>query len=99
MALSQLGISAGALMIVAGAVFATAGAVIVVGMKDIASNVVAGLHLLYEKTLSVGDNIQLGEHEGIIEDIGFVKSVIKTKDGKYVMVPNSELMKRIIIKK
>ena len=99
MASSQLGISAGALMIVAGAIFATAGAVIVVGMKDIASNVVAGLHLLYEKTLSVGDSIQLGEHEGIIEDIGFVKSVIKTKDGEYVMVPNSELMKRIIIKK
>ena len=99
MALSQLGISTGVLMIVTGAIFATFGAIIVVGMKDLASNVVAGMHLLYEKTLSVGDNIQLGEYEGIIEDIGFVKSVIKKKDGEYVMVPNSELMKGIIIKK
>lgn len=99
MTLSQLGISTGVLMIVTGAIFATVGAIIVIGMKDIASNAVAGMYVLYEKTLNVGDNVQLREYEGIIEDIGFVKSVIKKKDGEYVMVPNSELMKGIIIRK
>lgn len=99
MALSQLGISTGVLMIVTGAIFVTIGLVVVAGMKDIASNVVAGMHLLYEKTLNVGDTIELGEHEGIIEDIGFVKSIIKKKNGEHVVIPNSELMREIIVKK
>lgn len=99
MALSQLGISTGVLMIVTGAIFATIGLIVVAGMRDIASNVVAGMHLLYEKTLNVGDTIELGEHEGIIEDIGFVKSIIKKKNGEHVVIPNSELMKEIIVKK
>ena len=99
MALSQLQISTGVLMIVTGSIFAAIGLIIAVGMRDLAPNVVAGMHLLYEKTLSVGDTAKVGEHEGIIEDIGIVKSIIKKKNDEYVVIPNSELMKSIIIKK
>jgi small-conductance mechanosensitive channel len=98
MALSQLGISTEVLVIVTGAIFATIGLTVVVGMRDVALNVVAGMHLLYERTLCVGDTIKVGDHEGIVEDIGYVKSIVKTKDGEYVVIPNSELMKRVIIK-
>lgn len=99
MTLSHLQISTGVLMVVTGSVFAAIALTTVVGMRDIAPNVVAGMHLLYEKTLNVGDNIQLGEHEGIIEEIGLVKSIIKKKNGEYLIIPNSELMKTIVMKK
>lgn len=99
MALSHLKISTGVLMIVTGSIFATIGLLLVIGMRDMAPNVVAGVYLLYEKSLTVGDTIQMGEYEGIIEDIGIVKSVIKRGDDQYVVVPNAELMKRIITKK
>lgn len=99
MALSQLGISTEVLIIVTASIFATMGVVIVLGMRDAAPNIVAGMHLLYEKNFNVGDTIKTGEYEGIIEDIGYVKSVIKTKEGEYVVIPNSELMRGIIIKK
>jgi small-conductance mechanosensitive channel len=98
MALSQMGISTEVLVIVTGAIFATIGLTVVVGMRDVALNVVAGMHLLYEQTLCVGDTIKVGDHEGIVEDIGYVKSIVKTRDGAYVVIPNSELMKRVIIK-
>ncbi|MBU7017741.1 MAG: mechanosensitive ion channel [Theionarchaea archaeon] len=99
MALSQLQISTGVLMIVTGSVFATIGLVVALGMRDVAPNIVAGIHLLYEKTLNVGDTIEVGEHEGILEDVGIVKSILKTKDGEYVVIPNSELMRDIVTKR
>ncbi len=99
MALSQLKISTSVLIIVTGAIFATFCMVAVIGTKDLAPNVVAGMHLLAEQTIGVGDTIKLGVYEGVIEDIGLVKSVIKTKEGEYVVIPNGELMKSIVIKK
>lgn len=99
MALSQLQISTGVLMIVTGSIFVALGVLLVVGMKDLVPNIVAGMHLLYDKNLNVGDTVRMGEYEGIIEDIGIVKSIVKKKDGEYVVIPNSELMKNIIIKK
>ena len=99
MALSQLKISTSVLIIVTGAIFAAFCMVVVIGTKDLAPNVVAGMHLLYEQTMGVGDTIKLDEYEGVIEDIGIVKSVIKTKEGTYVVIPNAELMKSIITKK
>jgi len=71
----------------------------VVGMRDLAPNVTAGLHLIYEKTLNVGDTIQIGEHAGIVEEIGIVKSIVKKENGDYIVIPNSRLLKSIIIKK
>ena len=99
MALSQLQISTEVLVIVTGSIFISMGLVVVVGLRDVAPNIVAGMHLLYEHTLNIGDTIKLDDYEGIIEDIGYVKSIIKTKEGEYVVIPNSELMKGIIIKK
>jgi small-conductance mechanosensitive channel len=99
MTLSQLKISTEVLMIVTGSIFAAIGVVVAIGMRDIAPNVVAGIHLLYERTLSIGDIIEIDEYEGIIEDIGIVKSTIKKKDGEYVVIPNSQIMKSVIVKK
>lgn len=99
MALSQLGISTGVLIIVTGSIFISLGLLLVVGMRDLAPNVTAGLYLIYEKTLNVGDTIQIGEHTGIVEDIGIVKSVVKKENGDYIVIPNSRLLKSIIIKK
>jgi len=99
MTLSQLQISTEVLIIVTGSIFVALGVLVVVGMKDLAPNLVAGMHLLYEKNLNVGDTVRVGEYEGIIEDIGFVKSIVKKKDGEYVVIPNSDLMRSIVIKK
>ncbi|MGD2249655.1 MAG: mechanosensitive ion channel [Candidatus Methanofastidiosia archaeon] len=99
MALSQLGISTMVLIIVTASIFVGLAVIAVVGVKDLAPNVVAGMHLLYERTLNVGETITIGEYTGIIEDIGIVKSVIKKENGEHVVIPNSELLKNVIVKK
>lgn len=99
MALSQLGISTDVLIIVTGSIFISLGLLLVVGMRDLAPNITAGLHLIYEKTFNVGDTIQIGEHTGIVEDIGIVKSIVKTEAGDYLVIPNSTLIQSIIVKK
>ncbi|MBU6996779.1 MAG: mechanosensitive ion channel [Theionarchaea archaeon] len=99
MALSQLKISTDVLIIVTGSIFVTIGLTVVISLRDIGPNVAAGIHLLYEKTLNIGDTVKVGEYEGIIEDIGIVKSIIKNEEGEFVVIPNSRLMRSTIIKR
>jgi small-conductance mechanosensitive channel len=99
MALSQLGISTNVLIVVTGSIFISLGLLLVVGMRDLAPNIAAGLHLIYERTFNVGDTIRIGEHTGIVEDIGIVKSIVKKENGEYIIIPNSKLLKSIIIRK
>jgi small-conductance mechanosensitive channel len=99
MALSQLKISTDVLIIVTGSIFLAIGLIIVISLRDIGPNVAAGIHLLYERTLNIGDTVKVGEYEGIIEDIGIVKSIIKNEEGEYVVIPNSRLMRSIIVKR
>jgi small-conductance mechanosensitive channel len=99
MALSQLKISTDVLIIVTGSIFLAIGLIIVISLRDVGPNVAAGIHLLYEKTLNIGDTVKVGEYEGIIEDIGIVKSIIKNEEGEFVVIPNSRLMKSIIVKR
>ncbi|MBU7023819.1 MAG: mechanosensitive ion channel [Theionarchaea archaeon] len=99
MALSQLKISTDVLIIVTGSIFLAIGLIIVISLRDVGPNVAAGIHLLYEKTLNIGDTVKVGEYEGIIEDIGIVKSIIKNEEGEFVVIPNSRLMRSIIVKR
>jgi small-conductance mechanosensitive channel len=99
MALSQLKISTDVLIIVTGSIFLAIGLTIVISLRDVGPNVAAGIHLLYEKTLNIGDTVKVGEYEGIIEDIGIIKSIIKNEEGEFVVIPNSRLMRSIIVKK
>jgi small-conductance mechanosensitive channel len=99
MALSQLKISTDVLIIVTGSIFLAIGLTIVISLRDIGPNVAAGIHLLYEKTLNIGDTVKVGEYEGIIEDIGIIKSIIKNEEGEFVVIPNSRLMRSIIVKR
>lgn len=99
MALSQLKISTDVLIIVTGSIFLAIGLTIVISLRDIGPNVAAGVHLLYEKTLNIGDTVKVGEYEGIIEDIGIIKSIIKNEEGEFVVIPNSRLMRSIIVKR
>jgi small conductance mechanosensitive channel len=63
---------------------------IVVGMaaRQSLGSVFAGVVLLFSKPFEVGDWVQIGESEGIVEDISIVNTRIRTFDGESVIVPN-----------
>jgi small-conductance mechanosensitive channel len=86
-AVAALGIDLNRVTIVAGALGVGVG----IGLQSVVANFVAGLILLVERRLHVGDAVQLGTLEGRIREIGIRASTIQTWDGAEVIVPNAAL--------
>jgi small-conductance mechanosensitive channel len=57
--------------------------------KDILQNWMAGLLILLHQPFRQGDQIVVGEHEGTVEHIEARATLIKTYDGRRVIIPNS----------
>ncbi|MEA5036880.1 Small-conductance mechanosensitive channel [bioreactor metagenome] len=55
------------------------------------SNFVAGVLLMFERPVAVGDNISVKETEGYVEDIGLLSTTIRTYKGLYVRIPNASM--------
>lgn len=62
------------------------------------SNFFAGLHLVYDKPIKVGDYIEIDpQTAGFVEDIGWRSTRIRTLTNVRVIVPNSKLAESVII--
>lgn len=59
--------------------------------KDILQNWLAGMLLLFRQPFEVGDQIVAQGYEGTVERIETRATVIKTYDGRQVLIPNSEV--------
>ena len=59
--------------------------------KDILQNLFAGLLILFKEPFKVGDVIQCGDHEGVVEKIETRATFLKTFDGRRVVMPNSDV--------
>jgi small-conductance mechanosensitive channel len=62
------------------------------GLQNIVNNFVCGLILVFEHPIQVGDFVEVGQHSGQVERIGFRSSSVSTGDGGTVIIPNSELI-------
>jgi small conductance mechanosensitive channel len=59
--------------------------------KDILQNWLAGLLILLRQPFRQGDQIIVGKHEGTVERIEARATLIKTYDGRRVIIPNSSV--------
>ena len=62
------------------------------GLQNIVNNFVCGLILVFEHPIQVGDFVEVGQHSGQVQRIGFRSSSVNTGDGGMVIIPNSELI-------
>ena len=62
------------------------------GLQNITSNFVAGLILLLERPIKVGDRIMVGNQEGDVVEINMRSTTIRTLNNVSVIVPNSEFV-------
>lgn len=62
------------------------------GLQNIFNNFISGLILLFERPISIGDIIQIGDASGVVERIGIRASIIRTNNGSEVIVPNGQLI-------
>ncbi|HZS60315.1 MAG TPA: mechanosensitive ion channel family protein [Gemmatimonadaceae bacterium] len=54
-------------------------------------NVIGGLSIIFDKAVSVGDSLKLGDTEGTVASIGLRSTRIRTLDRTIVSVPNSQI--------
>jgi small-conductance mechanosensitive channel len=63
------------------------------GLQQIASNFISGIIILLERSIKVGDYIELEDgRSGILRDINMRSSRLETYDGKDIMVPNERFI-------
>ena len=61
------------------------------------SNFFAGLRILSDKPINVGDYVELDKNSGYVEDIGWNTTRIRTLHSTMVVVPNSKLADSIVV--
>ncbi len=67
------------------------------GLQNVTANFVAGLVLLFERPIRVGDRITVGDVEGDVQEISLRATTIKTLNNISIIVPNSEFTSSNII--
>ena len=65
-------------------------------MQDVLKNFVSGIFIYTDKPFKIGDWIQWDGHSGIVEDISFRVTRVKTFDNELLTVPNSQLTDGVI---
>ncbi len=67
------------------------------GLQNVTSNFVAGLILLLERPIKVGDRITVGDTEGDVIAINMRSTTICSVDNISIIVPNSEFISERVI--
>ena len=67
------------------------------GLQDIARNFASGVVLLFERSIQIGDFIQVGQHLGTVERMRPRSIVLQTLDRISIVVPNSRLLAEEVI--
>ena len=68
--------------------FGLVGVALGFALRDIVSNLVAGVLLISSQEFAIGDQIVVGETEGTVEQVDLRATHIRTYDGRMVIVPN-----------
>ncbi|MBL1419094.1 MAG: mechanosensitive ion channel [Alphaproteobacteria bacterium] len=92
LALIVLGVESTALITVLGA----AALAIAVGLRGMLANVAAGVMMIILRPMSIGDYIVATGAAGTITELGLFNLLLKTPDGLYVFVPNSQIWGKAI---
>ncbi|MFT5426776.1 MAG: small-conductance mechanosensitive channel [Gammaproteobacteria bacterium] len=63
------------------------------GLQSIASNFISGIIILLDRSITVGDYIELEDgRTGMIRELNMRSAILETFDGKDIMVPNEQFI-------
>jgi small-conductance mechanosensitive channel len=74
------------------------GFAVALALQDTLANFFAGIHILVERPIIVGDSIRLESgHEGVVTDIGWRTTRVRTGTNDMVVVPNTKITSGILV--
>lgn len=80
------------------AVLGAAGLAIGLALQGTLSNVASGVMLLVLRPFRVGQFVQIaGDHQGVVREIGLFTTLLITRDGVFISIPNSEIFGATIV--
>src|SRR5438477_11946314 len=72
--------------------FSVVGIVIGLSLQDILRNFFAGVWVLVERPFRIGDTIDVSGYTGLVEEMTFRTTLLRTDDGREGIVPNGTFM-------
>lgn len=77
--------------------FSVLGIVLGLSLQDILKNFLAGIWVLVERPFRIGDAIEVTGSTGVVEEISFRTTSLRTPDGLQVIVPNGTFMTSSVV--
>ncbi|WP_443946137.1 mechanosensitive ion channel family protein [Pedobacter sp. AW1-32] len=67
------------------------------GLQNIVSNFVSGIILIFDKTIRIGDVVELSSKKGRVKEIGVRSSTLLSDEGAEIIIPNGSILSNNII--
>jgi small-conductance mechanosensitive channel/CRP-like cAMP-binding protein len=71
--------------------------IIGLALQDTLGNVFSGLALQTERSFHVGDWVQFGDREGVVADITWRATTLRTRANSLVIIPNTLISKDVVV--
>jgi small-conductance mechanosensitive channel len=62
------------------------------GLQNIVNNFVSGIILIFDRTLHIGDTVEIGDKKGRVKQISMRSSTLLTPEGAEVIIPNGSIL-------
>ena len=67
------------------------------GLQGIVNNFVSGIILIFDRTLRIGDVVEIGAMKGRVKEISVRSSILLTQEGAEVIIPNGSILANNIV--
>jgi len=62
------------------------------GAQSLVKDIITGFFIIFEDQFSVGDVVQIGQFQGVVEEIGLRTTKVKSYTGEVNIIPNGSIM-------
>jgi len=97
LALSQLGVATNALLVVFGAYVAAVIVFVALALRDVLPAAAAGAYLLLVQPIGIGDLVEIGDREGVVQEVSIFVINIESEEREYI-VPNHLVLRTGIVR-
>jgi MscS family membrane protein len=73
------------------------GVAVALAAKDSIANFLGSLTIIFDKPFTVGDRIIIDGHTGVVEEVGFRSTRIRTANGSLVSIPNEKVVNTTLV--